>query len=113
MKNTREQSARTVSKIFELILSLCKNLIVLNFCDMFPTRKHKVETLYKLLLKNYTPSALTILKINVPTLIHCLCLLDGPLVCLSTLIINVSCIYYPDGLEPIDPTVSISSMVIF
>ncbi len=79
---------------------------------MFPTRKHIIQTL-SILDPNYTPSTLTKLIINVPTLVDCLCLLDGPLVCLSTLIINVSCIYYPDGLEPIDPTVSISSMVIF
>jgi len=112
MKKTREQSSKTVSKIFELILSLCKNLIVLNFCDMFPTRKRLTQTLY-ILRKNYTPSALTKLKINVPTLTDCLCLLDGPLVCLSTLIIYVLCIYHPDMLKAIDTTVSISSMIIF
>jgi hypothetical protein len=112
MKKTREQSSITVSKIFELILSLCKNLIALNICDMFPTRRCLIPTLY-ILFESYTPSALTKLKINVPTLTECLCLLDGPLVCLSTLIINVLCIYHPDMLEAIDPTVSICSMIIF
>lgn len=107
MTKTIERSSKTVSKIFELILSLCKNLIVLNFCDMFPTRKRLVQTLY-ILHNNYTLSALTKLKINTLSLTDCLCLLDGPLVCLSTLIINVLCIYHPDLLEPIDPTVSIS-----
>ncbi|CAF5184012.1 unnamed protein product, partial [Rotaria magnacalcarata] len=112
MKKTREQSSITVSKIFELIVSLCKNLAVLNFCDMFPTRKRVIQTLY-MLRGNYTPSALTKLKINVPSLTDCLCLLDGPLVCLSTLIINVLCIYHPDILEAIDPTKKLPNLKCF
>ncbi|CAF1352189.1 unnamed protein product [Adineta steineri] len=42
------------------------------------------------------PSALTKLKINVPTLIEC--------VCLSTLTVNVLCMYLPDMLKDIDLT---------
>jgi len=57
------------------------------------------------------PSTLIKLKINVTTLSDCLYLLDGPLVCLSTLIVNVGQIYHPFG--NIDPTVSIISMIVF
>src|SRR4051812_13930106 len=52
MRRTEEQISISVSKIFELILSLCRNLIVLNFCDIFPTRKCLVQTSY-----TYTQSA--------------------------------------------------------
>ena len=112
MKKTIEHSSISISTIFEFILSLCKNLIVLNFCDMFPTRKRLTPTLY-VLRKNSTPPALTKLKINVPCLTDCLCLLDGPLVCLSTLIINVLCMYHPDVLKTLDLTVSIRLMIRF
>jgi len=105
---TRNGCPETVSKIFALILSLCKNLIVLNFCDMFPIREHSASLFY-LLRKNYM-SSLTKLKIKVGIFTDCLYLLDGPLVCLSTLIIDVSYIYHPSLLGDIDPTVSIISM---
>jgi len=96
--------SKTVSKIFALILSLCKNLLVLNFCDMFPTRQY-MSPLFHLLSINYIPSTLVKLKISVVSLVDCLYLLDGPLVCLSTLIINVGQIFHPQ--RAIDPSVSI------
>jgi hypothetical protein len=77
---------------------------------MFPTRT--ISTLlFHLRRESYMPSTLIKLKINVACLTDCLYLLDGPLVCLSTLIINVSSIVYPIG--KIDSTVSIISMIMF
>jgi len=105
---TINRCSKTASKIFELILSLFKNLIVLNFYDVFPIREYSAP-LYYLNRKSYVPSTLIKLKINVEMLTDCLYLLDGPLVCLSTLIINVSQIYHP--YENIDPTVNIISMI--
>ncbi len=104
IKKIKEPHSDTGSKIFALILSLCKKLIFLNFCDMFPTRVYSVPLFY-LQQKNCMPSSLTKLKIKVSILTDCLYLLDGPLVCLSTLIINVSQIFQP--LPHIDPTVSV------
>ncbi|CAF1385097.1 unnamed protein product [Rotaria sordida] len=40
IKNGNRVSFEITSKIFVLILSLCKNLIDLNFCDLFFERKH-------------------------------------------------------------------------
>ncbi|CAF1460322.1 unnamed protein product [Rotaria sp. Silwood1] len=40
IKETTEHCSEIGSKIFALILSLCKKLIVLNFCYMFPTRNY-------------------------------------------------------------------------
>jgi hypothetical protein len=71
---------------------------------MSPKRKYSAP-LYYLLWKNDISSTLIKLKINVETFADCLYLLDGPLICLSTLIINVSSIF--DPLLDIDPTVSI------
>jgi hypothetical protein len=39
IKKATEDYSETVSNIFALILSLCKNLTDLNFGDMFPTRQ--------------------------------------------------------------------------
>lgn len=93
----------TVSKTFVLILSLCKKLTVLNFCNMSPTRQYTSLILH--VLPKITFSTLVKLKIKVVNLIECVCLLDGSLACLSTLIINVSQIFEP--YPTIDPTVSI------
>jgi hypothetical protein len=112
MKVPIEFRSEKVTKIFQLILSLCKKLISLNFCDMYPTRQFE-SPLYYLLRENYTPSTLIKLKISVTLLTDCLYLLDGPLVSLSTLIIYVSSIYHPITLEQIDPTVSTISKIIF
>ncbi|CAF1339688.1 unnamed protein product [Rotaria sordida] len=87
IKRTTKRFSLTVSKIFELIVSLCKNLTVLNFCDMFHTRTYETSVFYR--SSNYMSSTLIKLKINVPSLDHCLYLLDGRLDSLSTLIINV------------------------
>ncbi|CAF3342186.1 unnamed protein product [Rotaria sp. Silwood1] len=96
IKNPAGYYSSTILKIFGLILSLCKKLIVLNFCDMFPTRT--ISTLlFHLRRENSLPSTLIKLKINGACVTDCLYLLDGPLVCLSTLIINVSSIVYPIG----------------
>ncbi|CAF5075086.1 unnamed protein product, partial [Rotaria sp. Silwood1] len=38
IKTTTEERSEIASKIFAFILSLCKKLIVLHFCDTFPTR---------------------------------------------------------------------------
>jgi hypothetical protein len=42
IKNTVEESSRSVSNLLVLILSLCKRLIDLNFCDLFLTRKYLI-----------------------------------------------------------------------
>ncbi|CAF3164706.1 unnamed protein product [Rotaria sp. Silwood2] len=101
IKKPAELCSETVSKIFALILSLCKKLIVLNFCDMFLTRQCTSPVFY-LLSNHYIPSTLIKLKINVVSLVDCLYLLDGPLVCLSTLIVNVEQIFHSSLI--IDPT---------
>ncbi len=103
IKTTTGRFSETVSKIFERILSLCEKLTVLNFCGMFPTRNCLTPVFY-LPFPSHLSSTLTKLKINVVNLIDCLLLLDGRLVSLSTLIINVSYISYPLG--DIDRTVS-------
>jgi hypothetical protein len=94
IRTIKEESPITVAQIFGLILSLCKKLTVLNFCDMFPTRKCLTDLL-QLPLKRFMSSTLIKLKINVTTLFDCLCLLDGRLDCLSILIIHVSWIFGP------------------
>ncbi|CAF3938309.1 unnamed protein product [Rotaria sordida] len=93
IKNPPELCLKTISKIFVLILCLCKKLIVLNFSDMFLKRQCKTPVSY-LLSNNYIPSTLIKLKINVVSLVDCLYLLDGSLVCLLTLIINVEHIFH-------------------
>ncbi len=101
-------SSRTNANVFALILSLCKNLTVLNFCDMFPTRKCETHVFY-LPSTSYMSSTLIKLKINVTTFIDCLYLLDGRLDSLSTLIINVGQIF--DPILDIGSKVSIISMI--
>jgi hypothetical protein len=91
------------------MLSLCKNLTVLNFCDMFPIRNCVTPAFY-LVLTSDMSSTLTKLKINVVSLVDCLLLLDHRLDSLSTLIINVSDIFYLE--QGIDHTVSIISIII-
>jgi hypothetical protein len=88
--------------MFAFILSLCKRLIKLDFCqfDHRPT----ICTLH-LSSTNCKSSTLTALKIGVKTFDDCLYLLDGRLSCLSTLIIHVGEI--ADTLGIIDNTVSI------
>jgi len=54
IKKPTEFDSITVAKIFELILSLCKNLIVFNFSDMFPIRTYQTPVF--LLSPNYMSS---------------------------------------------------------
>ncbi|CAF4044574.1 unnamed protein product [Rotaria sordida] len=110
IKETIKHDSKIGSKIFTLILSLCKKLIVLNFCHMFPTRNYS-PSLFYLLWENCISSTLIKLKINVSTLVDCLYLLDGPLICLSTLIINVSSTFCP--LEYINPTKKLPKLKYF
>jgi hypothetical protein len=88
--------------MFALILSLCKRLMKLNFCQL---HHHSTFCTFDLLSTNYTSSTLTTLEINVITFDDCLYLLDERLNCLSTLKIHVNEIAYTSG--TIDNTVSI------
>ncbi len=110
IKETEEDGLKIGSEIFVKILSLCKSLIVLNFCHVFPTRNYSPQLSY-LEGGRCISSTLIKLKINVSTLTDCLYLLDEPLVCLSTLTINVSHISRPYGYTV--PTVSFISLIIF
>ncbi|CAF3173951.1 unnamed protein product [Rotaria sp. Silwood2] len=94
IKKTIGQTTKIVSKIFALILSLCKNLTVLNFCHMFPTRRCLLPICY-LPSRNCMSLTLVKLTITVSCLLDCLYLFDGRLDSLSTLIINVSYIFGP------------------
>jgi hypothetical protein len=97
------------AEIFALILSLCTNLIDLNFCDMFYTEKCATPV-FDVGSPSNMSSTLTKLKINVQNFADCLFLLDGRLDYLSTLIINVSDIF--DPIIDIGTTVSIFSLMI-
>ncbi|CAF1244453.1 unnamed protein product [Adineta steineri] len=88
IKNTNDVGFNTSPEIFPKILSLCKNLIDLNFCGMFPERNFVVY-LKDLSWNHCIPSTLVKLTIKLAALTDCLHLLDGPFVCLSTLIIAV------------------------
>ncbi|CAF1370589.1 unnamed protein product [Rotaria sordida] len=89
IKNTTENRFKIGPEIFPKILSLCKNLTVLNFCDMFSERNF-VVSLTDFSWNHCIPSTLIKLRIQLSTLADCLHLLDGPFVCLSTLIITVT-----------------------
>ncbi len=108
IKTKTPRWSETVSKIFDLILSLCKKLTVLNFCDMF--RKRKCWTPISYRPSGYISSTLIKLKINVASLFDFLFLLDGRLNSLTTLIIHVSDIFE----TPIDihHAVSIISIIV-
>jgi hypothetical protein len=99
----------TVTEHFALILSLCKGLIDLNFCNMFFIQRCWTF-LFDLPLERFMSSTLMKLKINIDNFIDCLHLLDGRFDCLSTLIVNVNQIF-PFGME-IGGRVSITSMII-
>ena len=88
IKDPIECHTETGSNIFALILSLCPKLVVLNFCDMFPTRSYSPPLFY-LLRKGCTPSTLTKLIINMASLIDCFYLLDGRLKQLNTFIVQI------------------------
>lgn len=80
---------RTALQIFELILSLCKNLTTLNFGDVLFSRK-RVISFVTIKSRSNTCSTLTKLKINVEKFLDLVYLLDGRFSCLSTLIVRVS-----------------------
>ena len=90
--------------MFVLILSLCKKLIDLNFCDLYFERKHwnHISHLTDTSLKS---STLTKLKINLETFTECLFLLNGNFESLTTLILHVELIYHP--IRHLDNTVCI------
>ncbi|CAF4384302.1 unnamed protein product [Rotaria sp. Silwood2] len=79
----------TLSNVFVLILSLCKRLINLDFCQLFPDQIWSIN-IFDLQSTSCMSLTLTQLKINVKTFDACLYLLDGRLDNLSTLIIQVS-----------------------
>ncbi len=106
IKKPTEICSKTVANIFELILSLCKKLIVLNFGDMFTSRQCETPIVF---VRRQVCSTLMKLKINVVCFADCLFLLDGRLECLTTLIINVFQIYAQA--PGIGGTVSIISMI--
>ncbi|CAF3975240.1 unnamed protein product, partial [Rotaria sordida] len=76
------------SNVFILILSLCKRLINLNFCQLFPDQMWSFN-IFALPSTSCMSLTLTQLKINVNTFDACLYLLDGRLDNLSILIINI------------------------
>ena len=90
----------TALEIYELILSLCKNLTTFNFGDMLFSRK-LVISFFTIQTKSNTCSTLTKLKINIENFFDLVYLLDGRFSCLSTLIVNVSDHYGPTNLDGI------------
>ncbi|CAF2101954.1 unnamed protein product [Rotaria magnacalcarata] len=102
IKDEPKAPSETLSVMSALILSLCKRLIKLSFCQLF----HQLTLCtYELSSTNFKSSTLTSLKMNVKTFDDCLYLIDGHFNCLSTLMIFVKTIAYTSG--TIDNTVSI------
>jgi hypothetical protein len=110
MKKSTVGWSKTVSNIFALIISLCKNLTVLNFCYMFILRQC-VTPVYHLRSENNISSTLMKLKVNVGCFADCLYLHDGRFECLSTLIVKATQIF--DPVIDIGQRVSIISIIIF
>ncbi|CAF1513366.1 unnamed protein product, partial [Adineta steineri] len=76
IRNADRESTEITSKIFVLILSLCKKLTELNFCDLFFERKHW-NHFTRLTATSFMSSTLTKLKINLEIFPDCLFLLNG------------------------------------
>ena len=74
--------------MFFILVRLCKRLISLNYCQLFPKRYTSI-CLHKHPQTKCTSESLTILKVNVKDFDDCLYLLDSNLNCLSKLIINI------------------------
>ena len=89
-----EPSPETLCIMFALILSLCKQLIKLSFCQL---DNRSTFCTFDLSSTNFKSSTLTELKIRVENFDDCLCLLDGRFNCLSTLIIHINLISYTSG----------------
>ncbi|CAF4402070.1 unnamed protein product [Rotaria magnacalcarata] len=85
-KTTPPPLPENLSTIFVLILSLCKGLIELNFCQFY---HRSTACTFELSSTNWKSSTLTVLKITLKSFDDCLYLLDGRLNCLSTLITYV------------------------
>jgi hypothetical protein len=97
--------AKAALQIFELILSLCKNLTIFNFGDMIFSRKRVVPL--DLLRSGTTMSSTLIkLKVNVENFYDLLYILDGRFDCLSTLIVSVSDPYAPTVIHGIVSIIS-------
>ncbi|CAF4964886.1 unnamed protein product, partial [Rotaria magnacalcarata] len=94
IKDEPKAPSETLSVMSALILSLCKRLIKLSFCQLF----HQLTLCtYELSSTNFKSSTLTSLKMNVKTFDDCLYLIDGHFNCLSTLMIFVKTIAYTSG----------------
>ncbi|CAM4895206.1 unnamed protein product [Rotaria socialis] len=84
----------TLAMIFALILSLCNQIVAVNFCYFF---HRSMICTFELSSTDCVSSTLTSLKINVKTFDDCLYLLDGRLNYLLTLFIDVKEIVYTLG----------------
>ncbi|CAF3359078.1 unnamed protein product [Rotaria sp. Silwood2] len=99
IENTPPIKEYTVlSDIFALILSLCKRLTDLNFCQFYHYRSLPICICYDATLTRYVSSTLAKLQISVLGFDNCLYLLDGRFDCLSTLIIHVHKILTPSSI---------------
>ena len=105
----RSELSEISSNIFVLILSLCKRLINLNFCQLFSYRNSSIS-IHKLPRTICMSSTLIKLTINVGIFDDCLYLLDGCLDYLSKLIINVKEMKYEQS--NINNWVSETSMIV-
>ena len=106
IKKSTDSISAILADCFGSILTLCQNLIVLNYGDVFPTRE--CSTVVILQSRHYGSSTLTNLKINVQCFLDCLTLLDGHLECLSTLTVTVATIC--DPILNLGQDVSVNSM---
>jgi hypothetical protein len=106
IKKQFQYFSSTGLKIFELILSLCKKLTVLNFGDIFLTRIYVVP-LFELFFNNQMSSTIIKLKIKIEGFFDCSYLLDGRFNSLSTLIIYVS-----DANEEPNPEPTVSPILV-
>lgn len=91
---------KTALQIFELILSLCSNLITFSFGDMLFSRK-RIVSFITMQSRSNICSTLIKLKINVENFFDLLFLLDGRFYCLSTLIVSVTDHYGPTNIHGI------------
>ncbi|CAF1236036.1 unnamed protein product [Adineta ricciae] len=108
----RKEDLEIRSEIFNTILSICKRLINLNFCQLY--RYRYLSTIIDCYpRKGCISSTLTKLKISVESLEDYLTVLNGDLYCLSTLIINIKHIRYSlseSGTLPILPSLKCFSL---
>ncbi|CAF3352350.1 unnamed protein product [Rotaria sp. Silwood2] len=103
-ERTAELSDENKSSAFPLILSLCKRLRDLTFCEQLSNQGLPIS-IFKLPSTSCMSSTLTKLKIDVNTFDDCLYLLDGRFEYLSTLIVDI--VKISISRSKIDNTVSI------